>query len=471
MGSLELFTPEAVILLGGLVAFVLSIVGARYRAIWIGSVLMAAVGVGVSFAFIGASGEPFFPGIYRVDVFSQVLKLGITTGLFLSLLIAGHPGSVREHARPDFPMFLFFSALGMMMMVSATELLTLYVALELSAYGLYILAALSKRQREGSEAAAKYVLYGAASSAATLFGLSLIFGAARTTGLAEIVATDPTPLLVVGVLLSLSGVLFKLAVFPLHAWAPDTYQGAPHEAVAFIGTASKVAAVGVIARLLFLVVPAPASLVNSVLILCVASMTVGNLAAMVQNDLKRLLAYSTIAHAGYILIGLACFSEKGTAAAIFYAMTYVPIVLCAFLVVTVLGSDGTSPTKRTIAGLYKRSPLLGVTLLVGMFGLAGIPPTAGFIGKWFLFFAAVESNLLWLVLVGAINATISLYYYLHVIKEAYLTPPEVDTKIEVSSSATIAAWLAMALVLFFGFYPTPLWELAEAAAKVLIGGG
>ena len=471
MGSLVLFTPEVVILVGAILALVLSILGLSYRTVWLASVIVAALGVGVSFAFIGADGEPFFPGIYRVDVFSQVLKLGITTGLFLSILIAGNPGSVREHARVDFPMFLFFSALGMMMMVSATELLTLYVALEFSAYGLYILAALSKRQREGSEAAAKYVLYGAASSAATLFGLSLIFGAARSTMLADIMAMTPTPMLVVGVFLALSGVLFKLAVYPFHAWAPDTYQGGPHEAVTFIGTASKVAAVGILARLLFLAIPAPASLVNTILILSVASMTVGNLAAMVQNDLKRLLAYSTVAHAGYILIGLACFSEKGVAAAIFYAMTYVPIVFCAFLVVCVLGADGNSPTKRTIAGIYKRSPLLGVTLLVGMFGLAGIPPTAGFIGKWFLFFAAIERDLLWLVLVGAINATISLYYYLHVIKDAYLTPPVDDTKIEVSSATTIAAWLGIALVLFFGFYPTPLWELAEAAAKVLIGGG
>ncbi len=467
MGDLTLFVPEAVVLLGAIVAFVLSVIGSSYRVNWIASVIMAILGVAMSIAWLGAAGEPFFPGIYRVDAFSQLLKVGITTGLFLSVLIAGNPGSVREHSRIDFPMFLFFSAVGMMMMVSATELITLYVALELSAYGLYILAALNKRQREGSEAAAKYVLFGAASSAVTLFGISLIFGVARSTLLSEIIATQPTPLMVIGVLLALSGVLFKLAVFPFHAWAPDTYQGAPHEAVTFIGTASKVAAVGVIARLLFLAIPAHDSLVNALLVLCVASMTVGNLAAIVQNDIKRVLAYSTVAQAGYILIGLVSFSSMGVASAIYYAVIYVPIVFCAFLVVCVLGADGSNPTKSSIAGLYQRSPLLAATLLVGMFGLAGIPPTSGFMGKWFLFSAAIKSDLLWLVLIGAINATVSLYYYLRIIKEAYLTPPADETAIKVSPATAIAAGLGMTLVLVMGIYPRLLWELAEAAAKAI----
>ncbi len=469
MGDLVLFVPEAVVFLGAVVAFVLSMVGGSYSTNWMVCILMAGVGVAISIAWLRADGQPFFPGIYGVDAFSQLLKVGITAGLFLSVLIAGSPGSVREHSRIDFPMFLFFSAVGMMMMVSATELITLYVALELSAYGLYILAALSKRKREGSEAAAKYVLFGAASSAVTLFGISLIFGVTRTTLLSEIAAVHPTPLLVVGVLLALSGVLFKLAVFPFHAWAPDTYQGAPHEAVTFIGTASKVAAVGVVARLILLAMPAHAGLVNVLLVLCVASMTIGNLAAIVQNDIKRILAYSTVAHAGYILIGLACFSQQGVAAAIYYAMIYVPIVFCAFLVVCVLGADGSNPTKSSIAGLYKRSPLLAVTLLVGMFGLAGIPPTSGFLGKWFLFIAAIENDLLWLVLVGAVNATVSLYYYLRIIKQAYLNPPVEDAPIKLSPATVMAAGIGIALVLVLGIYPRPLWELAEAAAMALLG--
>ena len=470
MGTLEIFLPEATVLVGAIVAFVLSVVGAPYRMTWGVSIVLAALGAAVTVWYLGARGEPFFPGIYTVDALSQALKLGIVGGLLLTLLGSGDLGSTRLGARIDVPVFLMFSALGMMMLVSATELLTLYVSLELSAYGLYILAALHRMRREGSEAAAKYILFGAASSAVTLYGVSLIYGGTATTYLSDILAEPTSPMVLVGILLALAGVLFKLAVFPFHAWAPDTYQGSPHQAATFIGTASKVAAVGVLARIVFLALPDEEALVTVLLILCVASMTVGNLAAIVQDDIKRLLAYSTVAHAGYILIGLVCFSSLGVASAVFYVLIYVPIAFCPFLVVCLLGTDGSNPSKSSLAGLHQRSPVLALTLLVGMFGLAGIPPTAGFAGKWFLFTAAIDSDHFWLVVVAAVNVTISLYYYLRIIKEAYLTPPVDDRAIRLSPVATAAAWLAIALVLVLGFYPRPLWELAEQAARSLSPG-
>ena len=469
MGDLSLFLPEAVALLGALVAFAMSVVGVRYRTAWAASLAMALATLVVTFAHLGARGEPFFPGIYRVDAFSQVLKLGIVSGLLLTLLAAPSPGSFRARVRIDAPVFLFIAALGMMMLVSATELLTLFVALELSAYGLYILAALHRLQRTGSEAAAKYILFGAASSAVTIYGISLLYGLAGTTYLSDLPAAVNAPLGAVAILLALAGVLFKLAVFPFHAWAPDAYQGAPHESATFIGTASKVAAVGILARLLMLAVPETDSLLMPLLVLCVASMTVGNLAAIAQNDMKRLLAYSTVAHAGYMLIGLVCFSEMGTASAIFYGLIYVPVAFCAFIVVCAMGADGTNPDKAALAGLYRRSPMLGVALLVGMFGLAGIPPTAGFAGKWFLFSAAIEQGLLWLVLVGAVNATVSLYYYLRVVREAYLAPPPTDVPLRLPPSIALGAWLGVAAVLAVGVYPRPVWDLALAAASALGG--
>ena len=470
MGSLELFLPECTVLLGALVAFLLSVLRVPQRVAWGAALLMALASVVVSALYLTATGEPFFAGIYRVDALSQLLKLGIALGLFLTLLAASDMGSVREHARLDVPIFLMFSTLGMMALVSATELTTLYVALELSAYGLYILAALHRMQREGSEAAAKYILFGAASSAVTLYGVSLIYGAASSTYLAEIAKTPASPLLWVGVLLTLCGVLFKLAVFPFHAWAPDTYQGSAHESATFIGTASKVAAIGVLVRIVLLVAPEPAHIRTVLLILCVASMSVGNFAAIVQKDLKRLLAYSTVAHAGYLLIGMSCVTALGVASTVFYILTYVPIAFAAFLVVCVLGRDGRNPSKADLAGLYQRSPLLALTLLVSMFGLAGIPPTAGFAGKWFLFSAAIDSGLYWLVFVGAVNATVSLYYYLQIIKEAYLTPPTDDSKLRLAPASKLAAWITLALILFIGCYPRPVWEWAEAAARAAFGG-
>ena len=473
MGDLSLFAPEASVFVAALVAFALSAFGASDKTAWKVSVVMGLVVLGLTGAWLDAVGEPFFPGIYRVDLFSQLLKLGIALGLMLTLLVSGDLGSFRARSRVDIPIFLFMSALGMMMLVSATELLTLYVALELSAYGLYIMAALSRHQRTGSEGAAKYILFGAASSAVTLFGMSLIFGAARSTYLVDILTADgltASPLFVVGLLMALAGMLFKLGVFPFHAWAPDTYESAPHQSATFIGTTSKVAAVGVLVRALTLAPEGGGELTDVLLILCVASMFWGNLAALVQKDVKRLLAYSTIAHAGYVLIGLATFSELGVASAIFYGLVYVVLAFLPFLVVCRLGADGSSVTFASLAGLYKRSPFLALALLVGMFGLAGIPPTPGFAGKWFLFSAALAKGHFLLVLLAAVSATISLYYYLRLVKEAYLTPPGDLGAVAMSPAYVVATYVCFGLILFTGFYPGPVWDLAVGAAQLMMGG-
>lgn len=469
MGSLRLFTPEFVVLAGTLVAFLVSAIGAGRVWTWRISIHLGAVAVGAAAMFLQSSGQPFFHGVYKVDAFSQLLKLGIVAGLFLTLLLCERTGSLRDDAYVDLPIFLFISSLGMMMLVSATELLTLYVSLELSAYGMYIMAALHKLRRQGTEAGAKYILFGAASSAVTLYGISLIYGATGSTYLAHIPEAGASPMLIAGGVLALSGLAFKLALFPFHAWAPDAYQGAPHQVVTFIATASKVAAVGVLARVLAPFAHDPKQLQTALLVVCVASMTLGNLAAIVQKDVKRLLAYSTVAHAGYIAIGLLTFTKVGFAAAVFYAMIYVPVSLCAFVVVCAVGNDGRNPTFDDLAGLHSRSPLMAAALLVGMFGLAGIPPTAGFFGKWFLFVAALDDNLFWLVFVAAINATISMYYYLRVLKEAYLTPPGDRPNIRLPDGIAVAACLGIVLVLAAGVYPGPLWELATDAARALMG--
>ena len=270
-----------------------------------------------------------------------------------------------------------------------------------------------------------------------------------------------------GIVLTLAGVLYKLAAFPVHAWAPDTYQGAPHEASVFLATASKVAAVGLLLRVLSMAGGETEHLKTLLIVVAVLSMSVGNLSALFQKDFKRLLGFSAVAHAGYLLLGLLTFSELGAAAAIFYVLTYVPIVVCAFLVVAAVSQNGANPSIASLAGLYKRSPFLGLVLLVAMFGLAGIPPTPGLAGKWFLFSAVIEDGHLWLVLVAAINATISLYYYLLVVKSAYLSPPGDAPAITLSPTYSVTAFVAVVLVMFSGFYPAPVWSMAKAAASLL----
>jgi len=206
------------------------------------------------------------------------------------------------------------------------------------------------------------------------------------------------------------------------------------------------------------------------LVLSIASMVFGNLAALVQTDIKRLLAYSTIAHAGYMLIGLLTFTRTGVAAAVFYAIIYVPVAFCPFLVVTVVGRDGRNPSMSSLAGLYHRSPLLMLVLIAGLFGLAGIPPTPGFAGKWFLFSAAAHEGYWWLVLIAAIAATVSIYYYLIAMKAAFLVPAEGAPPIRLSFAVELACVLALGLILFIGFYPGPLWDLCMRAATALFVG-
>lgn len=467
MGDPLLFAPELCLLFGALVVFACTAIGASTRTTWALSSLFALASVAACGFYLAAEGEPFFPGIYRVDAFSQVFKLGIAIALALTIAISGRQESTRPLARVDMHFFFYMSAFGMMMLVSATELLTLYIGLELSAYGLYILAALHRKERMGSEAAAKYILFGAAASAVSLYGISMIYGSTQTTYIAEILTTTPSAFMIAGIVLMLLGLLFKLAAFPVHAWAPDVYQGAPHESAVFLGSASKVAAVGVLLRVLAMAVPEVEQLAMVLLVISVASMTLGNLAALVQTDFKRLLGYSAVAHAGYILIGMLTFTELGAAASIFYVLTYVPIVFCAFLVVSAVSRNGENPSIKDLGGLYQRSPFLALVLLTALFGLAGIPPTPGLAGKWFLFSAAIDAGYLWLVVVAAINATISLYYYLLVVKEAYLTPPGDKPAIKLSPAYTIAGIVGLLLIFFAGFYPAPVWTLATGAATAL----
>ncbi len=466
-----LFLPETVLLLSALLLFAASVMGSSAHERNQLSVLLAA-GVAACCAMtIGASGQPFFPGIYEVDLFSQLAKLGIAVGLLLTMMLSEELKTVRPGLRADVPFFMFVAAAGMMMLVSATELLTMYVTLELSAYAMFILIASHRSQHRGTEAGIKTILYGAAASAITLYGLSLIFGMTGSTYIADIRGSDVTsrPLFYMGLVLTLSGFLFKLAVFPFHAWAPDAYEGAPDEVVTFVGTVSKLAAAAVLLRVTTFVWTDPGELTTVFFVLATLSMTIGNLAALRQNDLKRLLAWSTVAHAGYMMVGMYAFTSTGAASVLFYGIVYVAMGFAAFLVVCVLGQSGENPTLKSLAGLHKRSPLLALVLLTAMFGLAGIPPTPGFAGKWFLFSAALERGQFVLVLIAAANATVSLYYYLIVVKAAFLDECDDESKIELPGFTRLAGIATLIAIAFLGILPGPLWDLATGAAEALLG--
>jgi len=324
----------------------------------------------------------------------------------------------------------------------------------------------------GREAALKFIVIGLAASAVTLFGLSLVVGFTGTTRLDEIAAQLPQlasePALSFGVALFLAGLLFKLAVFPFHFWAPDVYQAASHGIAAFVATASKVGAIAVLARLVTAAGLGGTRLVTALAVLAAVSMTLGNLVAIVQRDVKRMLAYSAVAQAGYVVVGLVAFTRDGVAAALFYGLIYLLMNAAAFLVVARVGADGTNPQLDDLKGLHRRSPLLAATLLLALFALAGVPPTAGFVGKWFLFAAAMGQGWWLLVLLAAVNSTISVYYYLVAVKYAYLLPDERKRgPLPLSFGDRALCYALSGAVVALGVFPTALYRVAERAAQLL----
>jgi NADH-quinone oxidoreductase subunit N len=277
------------------------------------------------------------------------------------------------------------------------------------------------------------------------------------------------PAVIIGLLLTLCGFFFKLAVFPFHFWAPDVYQGAANQATAFIATASKVAAIAILIRLVAVTGAGSVYLVHVLVTLAIVSMTVGNLAAIVQKDFKRLLAYSTVAHAGYVLIGILSMNAAGYASAIFYATALLVMKFTVFLVLVKVADDGRNLDISQLAGLHQRSPLLALALMVAIFSLAGIPPTIGFTGKFLVFTAAMQKGYFTLVLIAMINVVISLYYYLLVLKAAYLLEPEDELPaLHISFPIKMLAGVLVAVMLVAGIFPYPLFELAKAAAQVLL---
>ncbi len=386
------------------------------------ALVLSAVGVVTAAWSFGARGELFY-GAYRVDAFSQCLKFLVALGFFLAVAFGEGLRGVDRSREPEYFLFLSVSVLGLTFLMSGVELLTIYVALEVSSYSLYILVPLRRSEHVSQvEAGIKYVLFGAAASGVSLFGMSYVFGLAHTTRVDELLRAFPelaqSPMGIMGLTLMLGGFFFKLALFPFHFWTPDIYQGAANETSGVIATLPKVGAVAVLIRLVGLGGQEGAFFTVLVL-LAVLSMTYGNLIALVQNDIKRLLAYSSISHAGFMMAGILSGTVQGFAGALYYVGGYLLMNFALFYVIYSLAPNGENVTVDDLRGLHRRAPLLAFTLAVGAFGLAGIPPTAGFAGKFFVLAAALEKGYLGLVIIGALNTAVGVFYYLKLVKAAY----------------------------------------------------
>jgi NADH-quinone oxidoreductase subunit N len=472
LSDLKLFLPELYLLLLALLFFVQSLWQSPTRVNQLLALWLSAIGVGIGVLSLPLSGE-LFSRTYRVDLFSQSFKVLIQIGLFVVIFIGRDLKSIPDRIHPEYFMFLFLSSLGLTLMVSGVELLTIFVAMELSSYSLYILIPLRKQIFVNHmEAAIKYIIFGAAATGVMLFGMSYLFGLTQSTSLPVLIQKLPLmlnqPLAVVGLLLVLCGFFFKLAVIPFHFWTPDVYQGAANETTTFIATMPKLAGLALLLRVATLAGPSNLDLIKILVLLSALSMTFGNLVALVQQDIKRLLAYSSIAHAGYILLGVLTLNLNGYAAAFYHITAYLLMNLACFMVVCSVSRQGEDVSLGDLSGLYKRSPLLAFTLAVGAFALAGIPPTAGFTGKLFLFTAALDQGHLALVIIAAVNTAISIFFYLNMVRSAYGQDPEGRPDISLSLSGKLLNVGLILAIILLGTLPTWFFDLARTACERLI---
>jgi NADH-quinone oxidoreductase subunit N len=433
--------------------------------------IAAAAGVVVALLSLNFDGLLFW-GAYQVDALSQFFKLAVAVGFFIVSLNAVRPPQVQAGKLADYFLFLATSAWGLMLLASSVELITVYVALEISSYSLYAIIPLRATDRRAAEAGIKYIMFGAVATAVSLYGFSYILAAQHTSYISELATMDwswaGSPMAVTGLTLFLCGMFFKLALFPFHFWAPDVYQGTGNETAAFVATLPKLGAVVVLVRLAALLKPG-LEITNILAVFGAVSMTFGNLAALAQRDLKRLLGYSSIAHAGYVMLGLVAGTAAGLAAASFYSLIYLLMNLTCFWVICRVAEDGRNLTFDDLNGLYKRAPELAFVLAVSAFALVGLPPTAGFTGKLFLLSAAWDHGYDWLVIVAVLNTAIAIYYYLSMVRHAYTKESEAAApRLTPSTSNLVWGGLLAAVLLLLGALPGPVFELAmEAGARLI----
>jgi proton-translocating NADH-quinone oxidoreductase chain N len=432
---------------------------------------MAGIAVVVALMNFNIHGEMLY-GAYRIDKLSQFFKVMVTIGFAVAVLNASRQPSLLREKRADYFLLMSLSAFGLIILASAVELITVYLAMELSSYSLYAIVALRNREKRAAEAAVKYILFGAAATALALYGFSYIMAIQHTSYLPELATRSWSwrthPMAVVGLTLFMCGMFYKLALFPFHFWAPDVYQGASNETATYIATLPKLGVLVILIRLAALVPGPQVTLV--IAILAAVSMTYGNLAALAQTDLKRLLGYSAMAHAGYLMVGLVSGTLAGLDAAAFYALAYILMSFACFWVICRVAADGRNLTLEDLNGLHQRAPVLAFVLAVSAFSLVGLPPTAGFMGKLFLLTAAWDHGYNWLVIVAAVNTAISIYYYLGLVRHAYtqdepVTPPAVQR--EPFFSNVWALVLAL-LVVLLGTLPGPVFDVAVNASSQLM---
>ena len=435
-----------------------------------GMVFILILGLGTA----RPSGNPqlLWGNMLRYDGLGMAFKLLFIFGAAITALFAMEVEGLGN--RGEFYILMIVSTIGMCLMASAADLIMLYLAIETTSIPMYILAGFFKRNEKSTEAGFKYFLFGAMTSALMLYGFSLLYGFSGTTSFSELADTiqggglEPS-ILYGGLLLILIGFSFKISAVPFHFWAPDVYEGAPTPVAGFLSTASKAAGFAVLLRVLTLVFPTISDNWQLIVaVLATLTMTVGNFIALTQKNIKRLLAYSSIAHAGYVLVGVSTNSDLGASGVILYLIAYLITNLTAFGIVLTFWKKTGSDEIQDYAGLSRRSPTLALVMLVAFLSLAGMPPFGGFIAKVMVFAAAVKANMVWLAFVGVLNSIIGLYYYLIVLKVVYLYRSDNDdVQVPLTRPYKIAFTVLTLGILFVGIFFGPWFNWSTTAASAL----
>jgi NADH-quinone oxidoreductase subunit N len=470
--NLEVVLPELILGGGSMVLLMLGVATRRERGeliLWLAIILLVLAGI---FVAGGEGTTTLFHDSFIVDPFARALKLLTLAGAAVALLMSIDYWRGAGGVKFEFPVLVLLATTGMLMMISANDLIALYVGLELQSLALYVVAAFQRDSARSSEAGLKYFVLGALSSGMLLYGASLVYGFTGSTDFADIAAAvQPSGAnigLIFGLVFLMAGFAFKISAVPFHMWTPDVYEGAPTPVTAFFAAAPKLAAMALTVRVLITAFPAvTAQWQQIVTFLAIASMALGSFAAIGQTNIKRLMAYSSIGHMGYALVGLAAGTTEGVQGVIIYLAIYLAMTLGTFACILAMRRNGRMVEDiDQLSGLSSTSPLMAFLLAMLLFSLAGIPPLAGFFAKFYVFLAAIHAGLYALAVIGVLLSVVGAYYYLRIVKIMYFDAPAERFEPMDMPLAAVLGITGLFILLYF-VYPAPLVAFADAAAKSL----
>jgi NADH-quinone oxidoreductase subunit N len=466
--------PEIVLTVFGMIVMVVDAAAEgqgkeRHIEKTLGTIALIGSLAALAATFIQAQYPGFaFWNMVQVDSFSVFFHLLITAVTTVVILTSYEYMAVQQIRAGEYYALTLFGAVGMSLMSSAVELVLIFIALEISSISTYVLAGFRRHEATSSESSVKYFLLGSFATAFFLYGVALMFGATGSTNIStieDVLRSGQIPLLAyAGVALMFVGLGFKVAAAPFHVWTPDVYEGAPSPVVGFMSTAPKAAVFAVLLRIMF-EANAPGR-IGLIWVVAALSMTIGNLGALVQDNIKRLLAYSSIAHAGYLLVAFAALPNNGIPAAMFYTASYAAMNVGAFAVISHFGGAGERyVTLEDYSGLGRRSPLLAATLTIFLLSLIGIPITGGFFAKFYVFSAALQANLVGLVIIGVLNSAVGAYYYLRIIVVMYMREPQREAPVaRIPLGLGCALAISLAATIYLGVLPGRVLEYASRTA-------